>query len=260
MTRREFLSVAAAPAIIRSPHSPHGYTRAEVEALVERGRVDVVTRHDIPTPALLLDLNAFEANVAKMSAHLKQRGKAFRPHGKTHKCPDIAKALVRAGAVGTCAAKLSEAEVFATHGLKGILVTTQVVDPEYLLGRLVTSRRKGDIPMNILYSTEATATGGREGHVQSSDGRIDVQLALPKELGGPGGPGTNPEQLFAAGFAASDVGFAGVGADVHPATVVVTSKSVDSSLRNSASSSHPLALSARRGSPRPRSGSLTRWK
>jgi lipoyl-dependent peroxiredoxin len=55
--------------------------------------------------------------------------------------------------------------------------------------------------MNILYSTEATATGGREGHVQSSDGRIDVRLALPKELGGPGGPGTNPEQLFAAGFA-----------------------------------------------------------
>ena len=55
--------------------------------------------------------------------------------------------------------------------------------------------------MKILYQTEATATGGREGHVHSSDGRIDVELALPKELGGPGGPGTNPEQLFAAGFA-----------------------------------------------------------
>jgi lipoyl-dependent peroxiredoxin len=55
--------------------------------------------------------------------------------------------------------------------------------------------------MKILYTTEATATGGREGHVVSSDGRIDMDLALPKELGGPGGPGTNPEQLFAAGFA-----------------------------------------------------------
>lgn len=55
--------------------------------------------------------------------------------------------------------------------------------------------------MKILYNTEATATGGREGKVQSSDGRLDLALALPKELGGPGGAGTNPEQLFAAGFA-----------------------------------------------------------
>lgn len=55
--------------------------------------------------------------------------------------------------------------------------------------------------MKILYETEATATGGREGQVQTADGRLDLSLALPKELGGPGGPGTNPEQLFAAGFA-----------------------------------------------------------
>lgn len=55
--------------------------------------------------------------------------------------------------------------------------------------------------MKILYDTEATATGGREGQVRSSDGRLDLELALPKELGGPGGSGTNPEQLFAAGFA-----------------------------------------------------------
>lgn len=55
--------------------------------------------------------------------------------------------------------------------------------------------------MKILYQTEATATGGREGQVQTADGRLDLSLALPKELGGPGGPGTNPEQLFAAGFA-----------------------------------------------------------
>lgn len=55
--------------------------------------------------------------------------------------------------------------------------------------------------MKILYATEATATGGREGRVESSDGHLDVNLTLPKELGGPGGSGTNPEQLFAAGFA-----------------------------------------------------------
>jgi lipoyl-dependent peroxiredoxin len=54
----------------------------------------------------------------------------------------------------------------------------------------------------VLYTAEATVTGGRiEGHGQTSDGELDVQLRIPKEVGGPGG-GTNPEQLFAVGYAA----------------------------------------------------------
>jgi lipoyl-dependent peroxiredoxin len=56
--------------------------------------------------------------------------------------------------------------------------------------------------LQILYTAEATATGGREGHSRTSDGRIDVDLDVQTELGGPGGPGTNPEQLFATGWAA----------------------------------------------------------
>jgi lipoyl-dependent peroxiredoxin len=54
----------------------------------------------------------------------------------------------------------------------------------------------------ILYTSEATAQGGRGGHVRTSDGRLDLPLDVPVEMGGPGGPGTNPEQLFAAGYAA----------------------------------------------------------
>jgi Ohr subfamily peroxiredoxin len=54
----------------------------------------------------------------------------------------------------------------------------------------------------ILYTAEAAATGGREGHSATSDGRVDVELDVPKEMGGSGGPGTNPEQLFAVGYAA----------------------------------------------------------
>ena len=54
----------------------------------------------------------------------------------------------------------------------------------------------------ILYTAEATVTGGREGHGRTSDGRVNVDLDVPKEMGGGGGPGTNPEQLFAVGFAA----------------------------------------------------------
>ena len=54
----------------------------------------------------------------------------------------------------------------------------------------------------VIYTATATAKGGREGHIKSSDGVLDVDLKLPKELGGPGGAGSNPEQLFAAGYAA----------------------------------------------------------
>jgi Ohr subfamily peroxiredoxin len=56
--------------------------------------------------------------------------------------------------------------------------------------------------MKPLYTAIATAHGGRDGTVESSEGTLALKLAMPKELGGPGGPGTNPEQLFAAGYAA----------------------------------------------------------
>ena len=54
--------------------------------------------------------------------------------------------------------------------------------------------------MEPIYTAEATATGGREGRTTSSDGVLDLALAVPKEMGGPGGEKTNPEQLFAAGY------------------------------------------------------------
>ena len=60
--------------------------------------------------------------------------------------------------------------------------------------------------MNVLYSTEATATGGRTGRAATKDGKFSVTLVTPKELGGPGGEGSNPEQLFASGYAACFLG------------------------------------------------------
>lgn len=60
--------------------------------------------------------------------------------------------------------------------------------------------------MTVLYTAQATATGGRTGSAKSSDGRLDVALDTVKELGGAGGPGSNPEQLFAAGYAACFLG------------------------------------------------------
>lgn len=61
-------------------------------------------------------------------------------------------------------------------------------------------------PDKIIYQTSVTATGGRDGTVRSEDGKLDLALSVPKELGGPGGEGTNPEQLFGAGYAACFTG------------------------------------------------------
>ncbi|WP_298091357.1 organic hydroperoxide resistance protein [uncultured Sphingomonas sp.] len=60
--------------------------------------------------------------------------------------------------------------------------------------------------VDVKYRTAATATGGRDGHARSDEGNFDVKLSTPKELGGAGGEGTNPEQLFAAGYAACFIG------------------------------------------------------
>ncbi|WP_291431503.1 organic hydroperoxide resistance protein [Deinococcus sp.] len=66
--------------------------------------------------------------------------------------------------------------------------------------------------MSNLYTAEATATGGRAGTTKSSDGRLDLNLSVPAGIGGDDGPGTNPEQLFAAGYAACFQGALGVAA------------------------------------------------
>lgn len=60
--------------------------------------------------------------------------------------------------------------------------------------------------MKAIYTATATATGGREGRAVSSDNKLDVALNVPKEMGGNGGDGTNPEQLFAAGYSACFIG------------------------------------------------------
>lgn len=62
------------------------------------------------------------------------------------------------------------------------------------------------MPVNAIYHTSATATGGRDGSARSDDGSVDVKLVVPKEMGGPGGVGANPEKLFAAGYSACFLG------------------------------------------------------
>ena len=88
-----------------------------------------MTRDEIPTPALLLDMDRFERNLERMATHVRTVGKSLRPHAKTHRCPEIAHRQIAAGALGVACAKLGEAEVMARHGIRGLLITTEVVTP-----------------------------------------------------------------------------------------------------------------------------------
>jgi 3-hydroxy-D-aspartate aldolase len=87
-------------------------------------------RKSLNTPVLLIDLDAFERNVASMAAFAKENGLRLRPHAKTHKCAEIARRQVAAGAVGVCCAKLGEAEEMAAGGIASILITSPVVSPQ----------------------------------------------------------------------------------------------------------------------------------
>jgi 3-hydroxy-D-aspartate aldolase len=95
-----------------------------------------MNRDEIPTPALLLDVDRFGRNLARMTAHARTSGKNYRPHAKTHRCPEIARQQVEAGALGVACAKLGEAEVMAGAGIRGLLITTEIV-PDRSIFRLV---------------------------------------------------------------------------------------------------------------------------
>jgi D-serine deaminase-like pyridoxal phosphate-dependent protein len=84
------------------------------------------SRASIPTPAAVLDLDAFERNVAKMAERAAAAGLALRPHSKSHKCPALALKQLEAGAAGICCAKLAEAETMAAAGIGSILVTSPI--------------------------------------------------------------------------------------------------------------------------------------
>jgi D-serine deaminase-like pyridoxal phosphate-dependent protein len=100
-------------------------------------------RKKLQTPALVIDLNAFERNLARMTAHAHAAKIALRPHAKTHKCVEIAKLQIAAGALGVCAAKLGEAEALAQGGVPSILITSPVVT-ERGIARLIALNERLD--------------------------------------------------------------------------------------------------------------------
>ena len=125
-SRRIFLSGATAASVhLWIPKSVKGYSPAELRATSVNEQVRPgVSKWDLDTPALCVDLDVMEKNIAAMQSALKKYGLPSRPHTKTHKCAAIARYQLATGSIGICCAKLSEAEAMVAHGVDRILLTT----------------------------------------------------------------------------------------------------------------------------------------
>lgn len=127
--RRRFLQASGAAAIW-IPSSVRGYTTAEIQDFYVDGEMQVdISKWELDTPALCVNLDLLEANLAKMQSAMGTAGIASRPHAKTHKCPVIAQMQMDTGSVGICTAKVSEAEIMFQNGINEILMTTTNVTP-----------------------------------------------------------------------------------------------------------------------------------
>jgi len=123
-------------------------------------------RASLQTPALIVELDGLDRNIATMAAHAKAMGVALRPHVKSHKCVEIAQRLSQAGVIGTSCATINEAEAMAQGGLEGILLTSPIVTPRDLdcLRRLLLRGAEisvvADHPQSIdAFSAVAEASG-----------------------------------------------------------------------------------------------------
>jgi D-serine deaminase-like pyridoxal phosphate-dependent protein len=119
----------------------------------------------LDTPALLVDLDALDANIARMAECFRRHGVNWRPHTKGIKVPQIARRLVDAGAIGITCAKLGEAEVMAAAGFNDILIANQIVGAQKI-ARLTELRRRCDVIVaadsedNVAALAQAARTAG----------------------------------------------------------------------------------------------------
>lgn len=190
----------------------------EIEQRLRSGKdLADITKHDLPTPCLLLDLDRFEANVAKMRRHAKTAAIGLRPHAKTHKCPEIARRQIESGALGVCTATMHEAEVMAAAGVRGILITSEMVGPNKI-ERLVRLTREAPDTMSVV-DNALHATQLNEASAVSKI-RLNVMLDI-NVIGGRSGvnPGDSAAALAEKVMKLSNLNLRGVhaysGASAH---------------------------------------------
>lgn len=141
------VSTVAPEIIIAKPKT--GYSHSEIDDRQKSGRglngPNRLTKADLTTPCLLLDLDLFEANVARMAAHAKAAKINLRPHGKTHKCAEVARRQLKAGAIGLCVATIREAEAMTAAGVNGLLITSELVGKPKIERLIKLARQATDV-------------------------------------------------------------------------------------------------------------------
>ena len=110
-------------------------------------------KHELDTPCLVIDLDIIDDNIQKMQVFARTHGKQLRPHAKTHKCSIIARKQIENGAIGVCAAKISEAEGLVAQGIAGVLVTGPVVT-DWKIKRLLDCLEKAPSLMVVVDNLE----------------------------------------------------------------------------------------------------------
>src|SRR3984893_12603561 len=134
---------------------------------------------ELTTPALVLDLQAFEQNIGAYQHQTNLHGLRARPHAKSHKCAEIARRQIAAGAVGVCTASLHEAEAMVGQGINNILITSPVIGAGKL-DRLMQLLERGAVVAVVVDDQEHAASmaagAHRSGHVL--DVLIDVDLGM----------------------------------------------------------------------------------
>src|SRR5262252_4719873 len=141
---------------------------------------------DVETPALVIDLDAFDRNIAKMAEFARTAGVRVRPHAKTHKCAAIARRQIAHGAVGQCVQKVGEAEALVRGGVTDVLVSNQVVG-DRKLRRLAALAQDATIAL-CFDSPEQVDAASRVGRSRSAWSAA----ALRRERMRPCSPGASP--------------------------------------------------------------------
>jgi 3-hydroxy-D-aspartate aldolase len=129
---------------------------------------------DIDTPALVLELDAFERNLRTLADSVKGKSVRVRPHAKTHKCPEIAKRQIAHGAIGVCCQKVSEAEALIDGGVQDVLVSNEVVGAPKI-ARLAQLSKRAHVGVCVDHPDNLAAL---QAAVEHAGAKLDVYIEL----------------------------------------------------------------------------------
>ena len=152
---------------------PEGQVMSEAEKLHRHLIGQQGSRRSLNTPALVLDLEMLDRNIAEMASFAKAHKVNLRPHSKTHKSADIARRQIAAGALGVCCAKLGEAEALGEAGIESLHITSPVVTPQAIDRLMALNAKVKDLMVVVDHpaNVDALGRGGGQGRQAADRGR-----------------------------------------------------------------------------------------